>query len=621
MLDLEILNDAQRKAVMHGEGALLVLAGPGSGKTFTITQRILYLIEVMQVPPEEILVITFAKEAALSMQHRFQEHSNRIYPVNFGTFHSVFYQILKSINSSRVRQILRETQKKNLMLSIVKQYNMTGQGEPYHSVQEDAEEFLTAISYYKNTGNSEQTLLKISEEKRPRFSAVFYAYEQARKQQGAIDFDDMVYQCAKVLEKDTQARSYWSKRFSHILMDEFQDINPMQYRVIRLLTSEPYNLFAVGDDDQAIYGFRGSKPACMQQFLQDYQAKKVLLDVNYRSVPSIVKASMQVIEENKQRFRKNLRPCREKEEEERQGVETSVQSLCMGNGVSLRSFAEQEEQYTYLTEQLSNRKEKNTCAVLFRTNMQMQSFAAGLNRLGISYDMKEKLSSIYEHFIVKDIMTYLRLGAGERKRALYLQILNKPKRGISREKLDSKTDKAFILLEKQLDYLKNTSLYLGMQYICKVMGYEHYLENESKRQPNSAERLEEWKQILEWLKEEAKNYECVEEWIKVQEVYKESMADKNTKDRADGKDGIRNVQLMTVHASKGLEFDTVYIPDCNEKVYPHGSMPDKEQCEEERRIFYVAMTRAKKNLELLYLIGTKERPRLPSRFLNPLLKK
>lgn len=621
MLDLETLNDAQRKAVMHGEGALLVLAGPGSGKTFTITQRILYLIEVMQVPPEEILVITFAKEAALSMQHRFQEHSNRIYPVNFGTFHSVFYQILKSINSSRVRQILRETQKKNLMLSIVKQYNMTGQEESYHSVQEDAEEFLTAISYYKNTGNSEQTLLKISEEKRLRFSAVFYAYEQARKQQGAIDFDDMVYQCAKVLEKDTQARSYWSKRFSHILMDEFQDINPMQYRVIRLLTSEPYNLFAVGDDDQAIYGFRGSKPACMQQFLQDYQAKKVLLDVNYRSVPSIVKASMQVIEENKQRFRKNLRPCREKEEEERQGVETSVQSLCMGNGVSLRSFAEQEEQYTYLTEQLSNRKEKNTCAVLFRTNMQMQSFAAGLNRLGISYDMKEKLSSIYEHFIVKDIMTYLRLGAGERKRALYLQILNKPKRGISREKLDSKTDKAFILLEKQLDYLKNTSLYLGMQYICKVMGYEHYLENESKRQPNSAERLEEWKQILEWLKEEAKNYECVEEWIKVQEAYKESMADKNTKDRADGKDGIRNVQLMTVHASKGLEFDTVYIPDCNEKVYPHGSMPDKEQCEEERRIFYVAMTRAKKNLELLYLIGTKERPRLPSRFLNPLLKK
>lgn len=219
---------------------------------------------------------------------------------------------------------------------------------------------------------------------------------------------------------------------------------------------------------------------------------------------------------------------------------------------------------------------------------------------------------MYEHFIVKDIMTYLRLGAGERKREYYLQIINKPHRLISREALESKTDKDFLKLEQQLDHLKKISLYLGIQYICKVMGYERYLEEMSRKQHRNVEVTEEWGKILEWLKEEAKNYNSLEEWLQEQTEYRERIQHSGG--------GTEMVQLMTVHASKGLEFDTVYIPDCNEKTYPHGSMPDNAECEEERRIFYVAMTRARKSLELLYLTSTKERPRLPSRFLNPLLK-
>lgn len=620
-LNLEALNNAQRTAVMHGEGPLLVLAGPGSGKTFTITQRILYLIEAGHVPPEEILVITFTREAALSMERRFQEQSNQIYPVNFGTFHSVFYQILRNSHKSRVRQILRENQKKDLMTSILKQCNKTASKQIYHSLQEDAAEFLTAISFYKNTGNSEQALLKLPENKRRQFSEVFQAYEQLRKQQGAIDFDDMVYECVQLLEGNSSVREEWSKRFSHIIMDEFQDISPMQYRVIQQLAVSPYNLFAVGDDDQAIYGFRGASPDCMKKFLQDYGAQRVLLNVNYRSHPIIVKASMQIIEENKGRFPKELQPCREKMEEEQHKTGALA-------GLQVINFVGQEEQYTYLTERLRYKEEADTCAVLFRTNMYMQSLAARLNRLGIPYEMKEKTVSIYEHFIVKDIMTYLRLGTGERKRELYLQILNKPFRRISREALDTKTDREFILLEKQLDYLKTTSLYLGIQYICKVMGYERYLEDACRKQTEAVRRLEEWKQILDWLKEEAKHYESLAEWEMAQKAYAESLS-KETEKPCECKKSVEEanekivnrVQLMTVHASKGLEFDLVYIPDCNERIYPHGSMPDKEQCEEERRIFYVAMTRAKKSLELLYLTGTKERPRLPSRFLNPLLKK
>lgn len=629
MLNLDALNEAQRKAVMHGEGPLLVLAGPGSGKTFTITQRILYLIEVMQVAPEEILVITFTKEAALSMQRRFQEQSNRIYPVNFGTFHSVFYQILRNINSSHTMQILRENQKKNLIFPIMNKMNQAN--------KENAcvDDFLSAISFYKNTGNMEQAVLKLQEEYRTQFPTIFKAYEEARKKQRAIDFDDMVYECANILEKNQQAREYWSKRFSHILMDEFQDINPMQYRVIRLLTPKACNLFAVGDDDQAIYGFRGSHPACMQEFVEDYKAEKILLNINYRCYPSIVNASLRVIEENKERFSKALEPCEEKRKEE------------AGNAVKLSIFMEKEEQNDYLARALENSKKEGTCAVLFRTNMQMQSFAAGLKRRGIPYEMKEKSVSIYEHFIVKDIMAYLRIAAGEDARGLYLQILNKPARMLSRESLNSPNGKVSIetikayynrmdcgdsyvkkakstiaLLEKQISHLGKISPFLGVQYICKVIGYEHFLELEKRKFKGKEERSDEWVRILEWLKEEAKSYNNLYEWIKAQEEYAEESKGNilpGEKKASEDSEGASGIQLMTVHASKGLEFDYVYIPDCNEKIFPYGTPSDKESCEEERRIFYVAMTRAKKSLELLSLTGTKERPRLPSRFVNPLL--
>lgn len=633
MLNLDSLNEAQRRAVMHGEGPLLVLAGPGSGKTFTITQRILYLIEVMKVLPEEILVITFTREAALSMQRRFMEQATRIYPVNFGTFHSIFFNILKSINPSRTREILRESQKKSLILPKIKGLCKVNPEDVNQCVQE----FLAAISYLKNTGKREEAVLKISEEKREQFDAIFYAYEKARAERGAIDFDDMVYECAKNLRENKQARAYWQGRFSHILMDEFQDINPMQYEVIRLLTTQSFNLFAVGDDDQAIYGFRGSKPACMKQFVEEYGAKQILLNINYRSFPSIVKASLQVISENKQRFEKDLQPYK-------------MEKLHAIGQVVLKQFVEREEEYTYLLEKLGeweNAEESETCAVLFRTNLQLQSFAASLKRRGISYEMKEKSISIYEHFIVKDIMAYLRIGAGEHSRDLFLQIMNKPVRMISREALGlggevsidtikayygrndfregnysyaEKVGRAISLLEKQLDYLKKASPYLAVQYICKIMGYEKYLEEEGRRQKGGQERLEEWVQILEWLKEEAKHYDNLQQWLKAQKDYEKEIKEAGNGRKSEGEKKESPVQLMTVHASKGLEFDRVFIPDCNEKVFPHGSMPDKESCEEERRIFYVAMTRAKKSLELLYLTGTKERPRLPSRFLNPLLE-
>ncbi len=715
-MKLNQMNQAQQQAVLHGEGPLLVLAGPGSGKTFTITQRILYLIEELQVPPEEILVITFTKDAALSMQRRFIESSNRSYPVNFGTFHSIFYHILQAAGCFGTGQILGESQKKKIIFPIMKKMkmpcneradNLPKQNSAYSQniFAEDITSMLSAISYYKNTGNQEGAVQKLSMDWQILFSEIYEEYDKVRRQQHALDFDDMVYECEKLLRTNKQQREYWQKRFTHILMDEFQDINPMQYRVIKLLSSKPYNLFAVGDDDQAIYGFRGSKPACLRQFVEDYRAKQILLNVNYRSDRSIIKTSLLVIEENKERFFKEL------------------EAFSQSNGyVQLHSFMEREEQYQYLIDTLSGRlrlqntdslkqksaviaktmQEKEGCtvsfmegnaeaknenyAVLFRTNSFMQGFAARLKREGIAFEMKEGQSSIYEHFVIKDIMAYLRLAAGERDKKLWLQILNKPSRYISREALSGagsepdirairefyrkcpttagdfaymeKIQNAIQLLEKQLEYLKKAPPYLAVQYVWKVVGYERYLRTEWLRNigvgrgddnmqngglqtagqvtgmERNREKLEEFEELFLWLKEDARHYDTLAEWQAAQQAYGEQIFDKKTKLDSEKCEGIalmkkgegeRNqrpkIHLMTVHASKGLEFDRVWIPDCNEKIFPHGAMPDKEAVEEERRIFYVAMTRAKKSLELLYLTGTKERPRLPSRFLNPLLEK
>lgn len=638
MLDLKSLNDAQQKAVMHGSGPLLVLAGPGSGKTYTITQHIFYLIEREHVPPEKILVITFTKDAALSMQNRFRELSMQTLPVNFGTFHSVFYHILKESHVVSTQKILTDAQKKNLLSRILKNFIQKEEmADRENDFTEDVAAILSVIGYYKNTGNLTDAENRLTEEWRPRFRAVLEAYERQRMQSRAIDFDDMVTECRRYLVQDESVRRYWQGRFSHILIDEFQDINPVQYEVIRLLSAPPHNLFAVGDDDQSVYGFRGSGPDCLKRFTEDYQADKICLEINYRSRKEIIEASHLVIQENRNRFWKNLKASPEREK-----LLWNLEQT-----VRIRSFAEREEENRYLLEELRNNTQ--SVAVLFRTNSYMRSFAAILNREGIFFSMREKTASIYEHFIVKDIMAYILLANGKESRELFLRIMNKPSRYISREALREEepyfqgilryygrasenvyrtgSEKGVIgtvkQWEKQMERLRGMSPYLAVQYVRKVIGYENYLKEKAGRKP---EKWQEWEELLNFLGEDASHYDSIWDW---NDAHNKEHTDQNTAKNqrtgnqnagrnTDRQDRGKRISLMTVHASKGLEFDKVYIPDCNEKIFPHGSMPDQETCEEERRLFYVAMTRAKESLELLYLTGTKERPRLPSRFLNQL---
>ena len=637
---------------MHGEGPMLVLAGPGSGKTFTITNRISNLIHHYEVLPQNILVITFTREAAMNMQRRFLASQNRICPVNFGTFHAIFYQMLIKSGCRQADAILKDSDKKHLMIPLLKDYTKeTGKSAfPGNDVlAEDAAKCLAAISFYKNTADLEKAAKLVEEPYRQGFEQLLAGYEQKRAATGKMDFDDMLYQCLKLLQEKKIVLQFWQERFQYILIDEFQDINPMQYEIIRLLAGEKRNLFVVGDDDQSIYGFRGSEPSLMKRFLIDYPGcEQVLLDRNYRSRPAIVESSLKVISENKNRFVKELKAA--KEDEANPNVAR----------ISIKGYVDKGEEYQYLTERLSTLTEEQLkeSAVLFRTNSQMQGFASRLLKAGIPYVMKEKSSCIYDHFVMQDISAFFKVAGGDFRRSQFLRIMNKPYRGIRREALEKETvvfedirayyrkyaypgelPKLLIQLgelEDGLKRLKKLSPFLAVTYLRKGMGYEAYLR---RKAGTDTTKLAEWMELLEMACEELKSFHNTGEWLEYQEIFRKEMQDKQQsnlqsgdqqhnqqsgscqRNQQNGSQQQNGVRLMTVHASKGLEFDRVWIPDVNEGTFPFGHMQPEETVEEERRMLYVAMTRAKEYLELTFVTGTKERPRLMSRFLNPLVSK
>ena len=622
-------NEAQAQAIQHTDGPCLVLAGPGSGKTLTIVNRVKYLIEKQKVRPEEILVVTFTRFAAAEMKSRLcLVMGKRDLPVTVGTFHGIYYGILKWAYRMNQENILSETEKYQILRGVINKERM----EIF-----DEEDFIQDIA--AEIGKVKNNRIPLEEFVSEKCSAdafrnIYRNYERHRKELKKIDFDDMLKECEELLQNNTPQREYWQKRFSHILIDEFQDINYRQYCIVRLLAERHKNVFAVGDDDQAIYSFRGARPACMQMFVREFAATQILLRTNYRSHQDIVEASLLVINENLDRFPKIL----EASELNQRKKETYRGTACR---VRIKEFRDAPEQMQYLLHRLKGRSTQETCAILFRTNLAMQSVAARLGREGIPYVMKEKTRNIYEHFIVQDIMSYLRIAAGTAERIDFLRVINKPFRNISREAFgkhvslqaledyysmknndysaacNRKACEAIRLWKRQMEFVKNAEPKLAVTFVCKACGYERYLRQRANVE--NSEKTQEWEEILNYIVEEAGHFKTAKEWQEAQEAFGEQLRKgvaRESGDNAQAADGA--VRLLTVHASKGLEFDSVWIPDCNEKNFPHGNGLDPEHIEEERRIFYVAMTRAKKDLELLCLTGTAERPRFPSRFLIPL---
>ena len=619
------MNDAQRRAICHGEGPARILAGPGSGKTFTIVRRLRYLLEELKIEPSSILVITFTKAAAEEMQERFYRlMEGKPYPVRFGTFHAVFYTILKQSNPHFSKQILSESDKFNLFTKLTVPFQRQF---PDVSLPPE-EELIKQIGKFKNVGEDFtrlDTVMGSALEKEP-FLWLYEAYNRLLLQEEKLDFDDMAKQCLLLFQKRTEVLAFWQEHFRYILIDEFQDINEPQYEVIKSLAGTSRNLFVVGDDDQSIYGFRGADPGIMKQFLLDFpDSTCILLDTNYRSRSPIVEASGKCIAQNTERVEKKFHAAR-------RITETISEKTSQGfyESVVVNAFAKKAEEQEYLAGRIAAWKEAGNCyedvAIICRTNYELEEVALLLEKAGIPYRRREKRKSLFAHPIMRDFDAYLRIAGGEQSRSLLIQIINHPARYIGRtfftqeemgitqlkEACRCVPDKFFRVerLERDLQKLASMQPFLAVNYIRKEMGYDQYLRELSGE---SGERLEENMMFADLFQKHAEGFGTASDWLSAVEKKRQEEKEEPTKKAG--------VNLLTMHGAKGLEFPLVIIPDVNEGIIPRGRTLSKAAVEEERRMFYVAMTRARDFLEIYYVKGEGERKRLPSRFLTPLLEK
>lgn len=651
--DLRGFNASQREAIRHGSGPALVLAGPGSGKTTVLTKRLQYLIGTLHIPPEKILVVTFTKAAAAEMQQRFETLSGAELPVRFGTFHSVFYSILQEHSKETPLTLLNEKEKQEYLRSILcrEQIDETlmpelfkafaafkgGAGTADAAVDAAVSQSFSARQHpEQHSGVLSKRVISSRQEKDlqaeipPEQAArIFEAYRQRCREAHKIDFDDMAYETLRLFTERPDVLQIWQKRFSYIMVDEYQDIAPIQEKLLEALALPERNLFLVGDDDQCIYGFRGAAAELMLSFPQKYpQAKQIVLSTNYRSRREIVEAASKVISENKSRFVKRQEAAREEMPEHVRGhknvAERGGSGSFPGQAVVCQGFPDRAAQQRQILGLLRERKRQGVLsqtAVLYRRNADAQALLSELAAHKIPF-VQAKRQSLYDHFVTADITSYLRFIYGERSRKEFYRIMNRPRRGIERESCETETV-TFEQLLRYHYYDKNVinnirkfasdcgrasrlSFYAAVAYIRKGMGYEAYL----KECGADSEAM----QCLAQLQELARETADLAEWERALQNGKEK-SDRGEKTSYAGE----GVRVMTYHASKGLEFDCVILPDLNEGCVPYKKAVSVRQIEEERRMFYVGMTRARDELYLYYRSGTKEEPEKVSRFLKILL--
>ena len=608
------LNHAQTEAVAHNEGPCMVLAGPGSGKTLTIAKRIEYLIMKHKVRPEEILVITFTKYAAWEMKNRTRSICGpSSYAVTFGTFHGIYYGILKWAYRLNQSNLLSDEEKYRILREILP--GIDWDQEPEADEEKDyLQELAIEIGNVKNNcmDIEEYEPVKYTTEK---FRKLYRTYEETKKKYRKIDFEDMLIQCRDLFMKRPDILKKWQEKFQYILVDEFQDVNQAQYDVVRMLAAPQDNLFVVGDDDQSVYGFRGAKPGIMMEFMKDYpKARQILLDVNYRSSGYIVKGALRVIGNNKIRFEKKIEAFRKPDET-----------------VHVQEVKDPVQEAEYVLERIREYREKGVSytemAVLYRTNVDARAMSELMTEYQIPFVMKEHLNNIYEHFIALDMISYLRLSQGEYDRKYFLQIANRPNRYLTRESMKTGNvsyeslrryyrDKDWMVdridqLEWDMKMICDKTPYAAIQYIRKRMGYDEFLKEYAAYRKISSEDLF---ALLEEIWQNSKGYGTIKEWFEHIESYGKMLKEQNKKNGE--KEG---VNLMTMHAAKGLEFDTVFVIEANEGSCPYKKATTDEEIEEERRLFYVAMTRAKRKLVISYVKEKNGKDLLPSRFVSELL--
>lgn len=613
------LNRGQDEAIKHGNGPCMVLAPPGSGKTLIVTERTRYLIEESGVRPDQILVITFTRYAAREMKERFERlTAGKNYPVTFGTFHSIFYGILKCAYGIGANNLMSEKESSVLLQEVLDQTNIESTPE-VEDEEELVRELLREVGMVKN-GLYHLKDFHSKYLTQDEFAEVFRSYEHQKKELKKFDFDDMLVQCYALFRKKPEILQGWQKRFQYILIDEFQDINRVQYEVIRMLAAPRYNLFVVGDDDQSIYGFRGAKPELMLYMKQEFPSLRTIsLTVNYRSTEFITGAAARVILHNDTRFYKRVQSFRGR-----------------GQNVHVQEVLDEQEEAQYVTEEIQKKLDQGIkpgeIAVLFRAAVQARMISEILSEHRIPFEMRDYVTNFYRHFIVKDMMAYLQLAAGKRDRSLFLTICNRPLRYLARNSMENRQvnfedlrkfycDKDWMLdiidkFDVDVRMMKNMAPYAAIQYIRKKIGYDDFLKEYAEKHQIS------WKQLMDVmaeLEERSKNFKSYDEWEIHIAKYTQELEEQQAKARKIKGERENKVQLMTIHSAKGLEFEDVFVIHANEGEIPHQKAEKKDEIEEERRLFYVALTRAKNNLCISYITQKNGNSIKPSRFVEELL--
>ncbi len=583
--------NAQRNAIMHSTGPAVVVAGPGSGKTFVITERIKYLIQVRGINPAKILVITFTKAAATQMQQRFYENMGSTRSVTFKTFHALFYGIICQYANDSIQEIISQTEKKEIL-----QYANACKDKSKVICEEEMQDILSYISRRKNT---QGTLGYLDENK--EYAYFFSIYEKEKEKRNKVDFEDLVIVCKNLLEKEMEITTVLQERYGYILVDEFQDITPNQYKILRLLGGEQANIFIVGDEDQSIYRFCGSRMDSMQIFMKDYpKATLYKLEINFRGSKSIVQISQQLIQCNPKRLPKRSVPYKNKE-----------------GTIEVIGVSNLEKEIDFLVKKIKENPWKSK-AIIGRTKEGLMHIIERLIEEEIYFTSDIVFSKGWQLTIFKDIMTYIRLSRDGVSKDGFFQIMNKPDRILEKKAFREE----IINLEKALNYyegypirqknllcffqqieaIKKMTIFGAIFYIRKGIGYESYLEALDKKSKRKGKR---WIKILNEMQEASKKWDTLADM----EQALNNKENKYWKNKS-------NVNVVTMHGAKGLEYDEVYIMDVNEGIIPFIRAKDKVELEEERRLLYVAMTRAKEELYFLFIYENEGNKKKISRFLK-----
>ena len=600
------LNQKQKEAVKTLEGPLLILAGAGSGKTKTLTHRIANLIQ-HGVRPEEILALTFTNKAAREMRERLASllgmHNSYTFMPWMGTFHSICVKILRreAINVGLTEKfiIYDTSDRQTLIKHAMKRLSISDKKIKAKAVE-------AAISNAKNQGQDPDDLAAEASYPNQRDIAKIYKeYESERKKADAVDFDDLLLYVARLFQNRPDVRKKWQKHFRHILIDEYQDTNHIQYQIVKLLVDEKQNICVVGDDWQSIYSWRGADFTNILNFEQDFPGAKVIkLEQNYRSTQNILDASQKVIEKNEQRTDKLL-----------------FTEMGKGAPITIEKLRDERAEAEWVANIIKQSKRSlGDFAVLYRTNAQSQAF----ERVFVEHNIPYKLVGgvrFYDRKEIKDILAYLHLIVNPKDVVALSRVINVPTRGIGAVSLGRILDgdlshltpkimqkyEAFL---KILDDLRNKTdapAELINELLNKI-NYRQYLEQEDKLK--AEERLEN----IEVLVGEVSAYPTLDDFL----------ADAALMSSADEDSSKDSVTLMTLHAAKGLEFPVVFLVGLEEGLLPHvRSFEEKlEEIEEERRLAYVGMTRAMEELFLSYALSRfnfgGRNYNMPSRFLTDL---